>query len=83
MAAESIHTLVRGLARPYAGAHFDYGGSEVKVWKAKVDINVPLNLEPGKVLAVTEKDILVKTGVGAIRLQEIWPRISVEVGSYL
>lgn len=83
MAAESIHNLVRGLARPYEGAHFDFGGNEIKVWKAGVEENVPLNLEPGKVLAVTNKDILVKTGVGAIRLQEIWPKISVKVGSYL
>ncbi len=36
MSAMAIHNLVRGLTRPYIGAHFLNNGQEYKVWKTKV-----------------------------------------------
>lgn len=83
MSAETIHNLVRGLARPYVGAHFDYEGREIKVWRTGVEIIESLNLEPGKVLAADERGVLIKAGIGAIRVIETVPKVSPEVGSYL
>jgi methionyl-tRNA formyltransferase len=83
MAAETIHNLVRGLTRPYVGAHFDYEGREIKVWRTGVETTESLNLEPGKVLAADERGVLIKAGIGAIRLIETVPKVTPEVGSYL
>ena len=41
------------------------------------------NIEPGKVLECSENGILVKAGIGGIRLHEIEPSISIRVGEYL
>lgn len=83
MAAESIHNLVRGLAHPYIGAHFNYEEREIKVWRTEVVTDVQKNLEPGKVLAVDERGVLIKTGMGGIRLCELEPKITLNIGSYL
>ena len=83
MAACSIHDLVRALTHPYVGAHFLYRGEVIKVWKTEVCSDVPSNLEPGKVLLINDDGILVKTGIGAIRLCESVPLIQLSVGDYL
>ena len=36
MSAYSIHNLVRGLTKPYSGAHFDLRGKLIKVWKTEI-----------------------------------------------
>jgi len=83
MTAVSIHNLVRGLTRPYVGAHFNYGKQQIKVWKTVVDQDTPMNIEPGKVLAVYDDSILIKTGSGAIKLLDYAPKIHLETGDYL
>lgn len=83
MAASSIHNLVRGLTRPYVGAHFDYDGQAIKVWKTEVEMNVPNNLEPGKVLEILDTEVLVKAGIGAVRLLELDSSVHFRVGDYL
>ena len=83
MAAVSIHNLVRGLSHPYVGAHFECGEEEIKVWRTSVEKDALENIEPGKVLECSENGILVKAGIGAIRLHEIEPSISIRVGEYL
>lgn len=83
MAAISIHNLVRGLTRPYVGAHFDYNGELIKVWKTEIVSDVPCNIEPGKVLEVSDTSLLVKAGIDAIRVLEYFPQFSVLPGSYL
>jgi methionyl-tRNA formyltransferase len=83
MSAKSIHNLVRGLTRPYIGAHFVFRDTEIKVWRTECFMDAPRNLEPGKILAVEDKEIIVKCGEGAIRLLEIEPPIEVAGGAYL
>ncbi|QTN24270.1 formyl transferase [Rhizobacter sp. AJA081-3] len=68
MSAEAIHNLVRALARPYPGAHFIRGDQPVKVWRCETQAEGRMNLEPGKVLAVDGRQILVKCGSHAVRL---------------
>ena len=82
MAAVSIHNLVRGCHAPYVGAHFECEGEEIK-------FGVPplrrcfRKYRARKVLECSENGILVKAGIGAIRLHEIEPSISIRVGEYL
>jgi methionyl-tRNA formyltransferase len=83
MSAESIYNLVRGLTRPYIGAHFEHSGSLIKVWHSELEGNVPTNIEPGKILAINSRGVLVKAGIGGIRLLEIDPKIHCEFGNYL
>jgi methionyl-tRNA formyltransferase len=83
MSAQSIHNLVRGLARPYVGAHFVVDGKEIKVWKTSVVKGVPRNIEPGKVLVQTDSCPIVKCGDDAICLLVTEPLFEPIMGSYL
>lgn len=70
MSSRSIYNLVRALTRPYVGAHVQYRGQDVKVWKAKeIDVQMP-NIEPGKVLSANQNELCVKCGHKAISLIE-------------
>lgn len=83
MSAHSIHNLVRGLAKPYVGAHFILDGEEVKVWKAVVVGEAPKNIEPGKILMLKDSKPVVKCGGDAICLLALEPSIELIVGRYL
>lgn len=83
MSARGIHNLVRGLAKPYVGAHFLYRGQEVKVWTTEPVMDVPQNFEPGKILEVSERGVLVKCGEQGIRLRETDPAFKPLPGEYL
>ena len=83
MAATSIYNLVRALTHPYPGAHFFWNGELIKVWRVEVVVNVSPNLEPGKVLSVDDLGVLVKSGIGAIRLTAISPEVNLRTGDYL
>jgi len=83
MSARSIHNLVRGLAKPYVGAHFIADGQEIKAWKTVVISDVAGNIEPGKVLMQTGSGPVVKCGEDAICLLITEPAFEPIVGSYL
>ncbi|MCE5181756.1 MAG: formyltransferase family protein [Anaerolineaceae bacterium] len=83
MSAHSIHNLVRGLAKPYIGAHFIVDGQEIKVWKTVVVRDVPSNIEPGKVLNQTGSNFVIKCGEDAICLLNTEPLFEPIVGGYL
>ena len=83
MSAESIHNLVRGLSKPYIGAHLIFKGSEIKVWKTSILIDAPANIEPGKILFFTEAGPVVKCGTGAICLTQTEPGFKPTEGDYL
>jgi methionyl-tRNA formyltransferase len=83
MAAISIHNLVRGLTRPYIGAHFEYNDQLIKVWQTEIMTDAPSNIEPGKVLEVADTHIVVKAGIGAIKLLDYNPKFLITSGSYL
>jgi methionyl-tRNA formyltransferase len=83
MSARSIHNLVRGLSKPYVGAHFIVDGQEIKVWKTAVVTDVPINLEPGKVLMQIGARPVVKCGEDAICLLVTEPSFDPILGSYL
>lgn len=83
MSARSIHNLVRGLAKPYVGAHFIVNGQEIKVWKTAVVSNAQRNMEPGKVLVQTGSRFIVKCGEDAICLLVTEPSFEPIVGNYL
>ena len=83
MSSYSIYNLVRSLTKPYVGAHVVYNGKEYKVWKSKESKCKAMNLEPGKVLAVEDNIITVKTGDGGINLIEHDFNVMPHVGEYL
>ena len=83
MTSQAIYNLVRALTKPYIGAHVVYKGEEYKVWKSKEKENKAINLEPGKVLAVEDNIISVKTGDGSVNLIEHEFKIMPRVGEYI
>lgn len=83
MGAKTIHNLVRGLTRPYVGASFLYKGKTIKVWKTEVEQCRFSHIEPGKILSVDSKGVLVKAGEDAIWLCDFTLLQQFEVGSYL
>ena len=83
MSARSIKNLIRGLTKPYIGAHFMYKDNEIKVWKAEVIADVPLNYEPGKVIDVKKIGATIKCGEEGICLLDTEPEFIPEPGEYL
>ncbi|CAE79552.1 formyltransferase family protein [Bdellovibrio bacteriovorus] len=71
MSSSGIHNLVRALARPYVGAHVEKDGQDYKVWKTRLSSVVfPVNIEPGKVVAVNGSVLTIKTSDSAIDILE-------------
>jgi len=84
MSAKGVYNLVRGLTRPYVGAHFEHKDSEYKVWKSEiVDCGLE-NIEPGKVIALSDDcSPVVKCGTNGLKLTEIEPEFKIGIGEYL
>jgi methionyl-tRNA formyltransferase len=68
MNSRAIYNLVRALTKPYIGAHIEYKGEDVKIWKVKELMITQNNIEPGKVLEVAPETLIVKTMDGAIKI---------------
>lgn len=83
MPARGIRDLVRALARPYLGAHFEHAGREYKVWDARVVPSSARNIEPGKILRADEGVLLVRAGVDAVLLLNVEPSLEARPGDYL
>jgi methionyl-tRNA formyltransferase len=83
MSSRAIYNLVRGLSRPYAGAHLEYNDTEIKVWKVVEVESEDKNIEPGKVLSVQNNQITIKTDTKAIKIVEHEFQTLPKVGEYL
>jgi len=70
MSSYPIYNLVRALSKPYIGAHAEYNGEDIKIWRVKevkVDCN---NIVAGQIISVDENSFVVKCGVGAVEVLE-------------
>jgi len=83
MTGRAIYNLVRALTKPYVGAHVTYQGNEIKIWRAVEQKSDVRNIEPGKVLEISNNFILVKCCEGAILLVEHEFVSLPKVGEYL
>lgn len=70
MQDEAIYNLVRALSYPYVGAHLIRDGKPISVWKAEIGPSLPINIEPGRIMDVRGRDILVKCYTGSVWLLE-------------
>jgi methionyl-tRNA formyltransferase len=84
MSARSIHNLVRGLARPYVGAHMKANGEIYIIWKTKlIECADVENIEPGKVIEASDNSVIIKCGDSCVELLEIEPSLNLKKGDYL
>jgi methionyl-tRNA formyltransferase len=83
MSNMAIYNLVRALTRPYPGAHLLFQDKEIKIWAARPESRDSQNIEPGKVLAVRNNNILVKCSEGGIWLTNHEFTILPKEGDYL
>lgn len=61
MQARNIHNLVRALAKPYIGAHFEFNNHMIIVDKTRLCAQImPCTIEPGRIIAIKDNDVLVK-----------------------
>lgn len=65
--SHEIHTLIRAVTHPYPGAFTYLEGKKVVVWKAR-PVAVEGDAVAGTVLSVHEKEMIIKTGDGALLL---------------
>lgn len=67
------------------GAHVEYNGIEIKIWGVESDdfYSKDDNIEPGKVLSISENKIKVKTGDSSIWLVNHEFIELPEVGTYI
>lgn len=70
MSFEAIDCLVRALRPPYPGATCRLATREVPVWRVAPGPEAPANIEPGKILAVSGRELLVKCWGGSVRVIE-------------
>ena len=84
MSSRSIYNLVRGLSKPYVGAHFVYKDCSCKVWRVEeVRTENYLNIEPGKVIKVfPDGTFWVKAGENVVHIIE-FDEIEIKEGIYL
>lgn len=83
MSSFSIYNLIRALAFPYVGAHVEYKGKIIPVWRSSKIVDERLNLEPGLILESSENRLIVKTSDGAILLESHDFQQLPKVGEYL
>jgi methionyl-tRNA formyltransferase len=83
MTSNAIYNLVRALTKPYIGAHIEYNGQDVSVWKVEEIEFDKDNIEFGKVLENSNKAIIVKTYDKAIKIIEHDFKELPKVGEYL
>ncbi len=83
MTSNAIYNLVRALTKPYIGAHIEYNGQDITVWKVEEIAFNKNNIEFGKVLENDGKSIIVKTYDKAIKIIEHEFKELPKVGEYL
>lgn len=83
MSSDAIYNLVRGLSKPYVGAHINYANENTTVWKIEELVSSLDNLEFGKVLESDDSTFVVKCYNSAVRIVEHEFKILPKVGEYL
>ncbi len=83
MSSTKVDNLVKALAKPYPNAHFIYQNKIVKVLKSKKIKYLNINIEPGKIILIKNKKIIVKCGDGAVLLSKIFPNVKFKINTYL
>ncbi|MDR2646015.1 MAG: hypothetical protein LBC04_02470 [Holosporaceae bacterium] len=84
MSSKAIYNLVRALTKPYVGAHLIYNHENTIVWRAEeLSCKNMDNIEPGKILKVSDSFINVKCYNGAIKILEHEFKMLPKVGEYL
>jgi methionyl-tRNA formyltransferase len=83
MSSRSVYNLVRALTRPYVGAHVEYNGHEIKIWKAAEHDWAKPNIEPGKVIISSSDELVIKCADKSISLLEHEFEQLPRVGEYL
>ena len=83
MSYDSINNLVRALYKPYSGAVSFFRNKEFIVWNIMENKNTFSNIEPGKVLKVSKKCIIVKCGDSSVAIKNHTLKKLPKVGDYL
>lgn len=70
--AEQIHNTIRGL-NPWPGAYALLDDKPVKLWRSTVAETNSAGIQPGQVIAVSDDEVIVQCGTGAIALMAVQP----------
>ena len=81
--ADSIRDLVRGLTRPYVGAHFMFRNQAITLWKCEVIEMSDGAAVPGQSLEPYGGMPLIKTGLNSILIIDATPNFTPPIGIVL
>ncbi|WP_342473025.1 formyltransferase family protein [Metasolibacillus sp. FSL H7-0170] len=84
MSSNAIRNLVNALTRPYIGAHFEYEGKDIIVWKVE-QLNAPYiqNIEPGKIIEANSDSFIIRSGDKLIKVLDFEGEFVPKEGIYL
>lgn len=83
MPARGIYNLVRGLTKPYVGAHLEQRGKKIFIWEVSERPDDRMNIEPGSVVFCDEHVIHVKCGIDAVEIKAEYFDKAPNLGDYL
>ena len=69
MPARGVYNLVRGLTKPYVGAHLEHEGRKITIWEVSELPDNRINIEPGAVIFRDEHVIHVKCGIDSVEIK--------------
>jgi len=78
--AIDIHNQVRGL-NPWPGAYCLYNDRILKIWRTSIQDEKGMFENPGRIIAVGRDCLLVATGNGILRLEEVQPQNKRRMGA--
>ena len=84
--ALEIHNLIRGVSHPYPGAFTYFNGRKIIVWSSGIlgENEIDFQIQPGKILDITEYDlgIIIGTGNGVLLLTRMQFEDSKEISAF-
>jgi methionyl-tRNA formyltransferase len=84
MSEVAILNLIRALTKPYPGAQFNYKEELITIWKAhQYNQEMPSNIEPGKIIIVSDGMPVIKCYDGAIVIDHYEPNVNFVEGEYI
>ena len=84
MSQKAIINLVRALSKPYPGAQIIFKNQNITIWEiTEYNNEVTKNIEPGRVISISNNKPAIKCYDGAVLLEKYEPNAHFNIGDYV